>query len=148
MAETALEDYDGLIFSVSVAASVSIPVVIKKAVTKPVAASIATTRRCGRSAQGWTLCARNDLCTQPARLSLIGARFTYLVQLNGYCLPEGLCICEASPCRCQGIQLTPGDEPGALVLVGARRRNRGIAPTRTLPTIPATTRRSTVAPVR
>lgn len=102
----------------------SIPVVIKKAVTKPVTGVDRDYAPvCADLAQGWTLCARDDLCTQPARLSLIGARFTYLVQLNGYCLPEGLCICEASPCRCQGIQLTPGDEPGALVLVGARRRN-------------------------
>jgi ATP-dependent RNA/DNA helicase IGHMBP2 len=74
---------------------------------------------CADLADGWTLCPREKLALRPARLHIIGRRFSYLAQLSGYCLPEGLCSCERSPCRCQGVQLKAGDAPGELLLIEA-----------------------------
>ena len=84
---------------------------------------------CTDLAEGWTLCPRERLATRPARLHIIGRRFSYLAQLSGYRLPEGLCSCERSPCRCQGVQLKPGDDPGVLLLIDAfpRTANDGTA---------------------
>jgi hypothetical protein len=77
---------------------------------------------CADLSDGWTLCARGDLADRPARLQLIGRRFAYLAQLTGYRLPASLCTCKREPCVCKDEQLAPGDEPGVLLLIGARRR--------------------------
>jgi hypothetical protein len=77
---------------------------------------------CADLAHGWTLCPRNDLASRPARLRIIGRRYAYEAQLSGYCLPDGLCSCQRSPCRCQGVQLKGGDRPGVLLLIHATPR--------------------------
>ena len=70
----ALDDYDGLIFRVNVAA-VIIRVAITNTATKPVSGIDRDYAPvCADLSQGWTLCARDNLCTQPAALELIGAR--------------------------------------------------------------------------
>jgi ATP-dependent RNA/DNA helicase IGHMBP2 len=77
---------------------------------------------CADLAHGWTLCPRNELASRPARLRIIGRRYAYEAQLSGYCLPDGLCSCQRSPCRCQGVQLKGGDRPGVLLLIHATPR--------------------------
>lgn len=71
---------------------------------------------------GWTLAAASYLSARPARLRLIGRRFSYEAQLSGYALPAGLCSCKRSACRCRGVQLKDGDTPGVLLLISAKRR--------------------------
>lgn len=77
---------------------------------------------CEDLSESWTLCARDHLAAQPTRLRLIGRRYTYVAQLNGYRLPGDLCSCGQTPCVCKGAQLKDGDTPGVLVLIGARER--------------------------
>ncbi len=77
---------------------------------------------CGDLSAGWTLCATDRLGKEPSRLLVIGGRFTYTLQLNGYQLPDGLCSCRQNPCVCHGVRLKPGDEPGQLLILGAFRR--------------------------
>jgi hypothetical protein len=103
---------------------VIVPVAITNRVTKalsgidrdyvPVAADLA---------DGWTLCARENLAARPARLRLIGRRYTYTALLSGYCLPPGLCSCQQTPCVCQEAQLEQGNKPDVLKLIGARERD-------------------------
>jgi ATP-dependent RNA/DNA helicase IGHMBP2 len=77
---------------------------------------------CADLSSGWTLCATDRLAQDPSRLQIIGRRYTYTAQLNDYVLPPGLCVCRRDPCVCQGEHLTPGDDPGVLLIVGARAR--------------------------
>ena len=72
--------------------------------------------------EGWTLCGRDNLAARPARLRLIGRRYTYTALLSGYCLPPGVCSCQRTPCVCQGPQREAGEKPGVLKLLGARPR--------------------------
>jgi hypothetical protein len=77
---------------------------------------------CADLSSGWTLVATDKLRKEPSRLLVIGGRFTYTVQLNGYRLPDGLCSCQQDPCVCRGRRLTPGDTPGELLILGASPR--------------------------
>lgn len=77
---------------------------------------------CADLSRGWTLVATDKLAKDPSRLLVIGARFTYTFQLNGYRLPQGLCSCRRERCVCQGERLTPGDTPGELLILGASPR--------------------------
>jgi ATP-dependent RNA/DNA helicase IGHMBP2 len=77
---------------------------------------------CADLCEGWTLNARKELADEPAKLQLIGKRYTYIAQLNGYELPYGVCSCQRDPCVCRHAGLKEGDEPGVLLLIGARRR--------------------------
>jgi ATP-dependent RNA/DNA helicase IGHMBP2 len=72
--------------------------------------------------EGWTLNARKELAAHPAKLALIGRRYTYIAQLGGYQLPAGMCSCEREQCVCRHAQPKPDDEPGVLLLIGARAR--------------------------
>jgi ATP-dependent RNA/DNA helicase IGHMBP2 len=73
-------------------------------------------------ADGWTLCAKDWLAEQPSRLEIIGRRYAYIALLNGYELPADLCSCFQTPCVCKGTQLTDGETPGVLKLIGAHDR--------------------------
>lgn len=77
---------------------------------------------CADLSEGWTLNARRELAKEPAKLQLIGRRYTYIALLGGYELPAWLCSCERDPCVCHDSALKPGDERGVLLLIGARRR--------------------------
>jgi hypothetical protein len=102
-------------------------VILKAAITNRTTKALTGADRdfapvCEDLANGWTLAPAAYLRTRPARLRLIGKRFAYEAQLSGYALPEGLCSCRRTPCRCQGVQLKDGDTPGVLLLISATRR--------------------------
>lgn len=77
---------------------------------------------CEDLAEGWTLNARAELGKEPAKLQMIGKRFTYIALLSGYELPAWICSCEKEPCVCHENRMGLGDERGVLLLIGARGR--------------------------
>jgi len=72
--------------------------------------------------RGWTLCPLDNLAHDPSRLLLIGRRFSYVIKLCGYELPDGICSCRADPCVCQGSHLAGEDTPDGLLILTARAR--------------------------
>jgi hypothetical protein len=77
---------------------------------------------CADLAEGWTLCPLARLASTPARLLLVGQRFSYICKLCGYELPRGVCSCGRDPCICKGPHMDARDTPGELVIINATRR--------------------------